>query len=250
MIRTQIPGLRLPPQHLESEQALLGSVMLRTESLYDISDILQPKSFYAEKHRVIFEAMLDLFSRRDPIDILSVTTRLGEKDQLEGIGGSAYLTSLVNAVPTASHVAHYASIVRRKRLLRDLIGASQEIAQLGYQEEDDIEQLIDEAEQKIFGIAKNSLKQDFFAVRDMLEETWERIDRIHKDRDALRGITTGFKDLDNILGGLQKFKMPLPPLEIQKQLVTEAEKEEEIIASNRHLIELMEGKIRQVLAEI
>lgn len=202
--KTEPQGIRIPPQNIEAEISALGSLMLDKDAIFQVADALDPADFYKPAHREIFEAMLDLFARRDPIDVLSVTTRLSEKGQLEGVGGSAYLTSLVNAVPTASHVAHYASIVRRKRLLRDLIGASQEIAQLGYQEEDDIEQLIDEAEQKIFGIAKNSLKQDFFAVRDMLDETWERIDKIHRDRDALRGVTTGFKDLDNILGGLQK----------------------------------------------
>ena len=202
--KTDSQGIRIPPQNIEAEISALGSLMLDKDAIFQVADSLDPADFYKPVHREIFEAMADLFSRRDPIDILSVTTRLSEKGKLEDIGGSAYLTSLVNAVPTASHVAHYASIVRRKRLLRDLIGASQEIAQLGYQEEDDIEELIDEAEQKIFGIAKNSHRQDFFAVRDMVDETWQRIDRIHSDRDALRGVTTGFKELDDILGGLQK----------------------------------------------
>ncbi|MBI3421029.1 MAG: replicative DNA helicase [Candidatus Sungbacteria bacterium] len=202
--KKQPAGVRMPPQNLEAEISALGSLMLDKDAMYQIADALGVGDFYKPGHREIFDAMLDLFNRQDPIDVLSVTTRLREKGKLDAIGGSAYLTSLVNAVPTASHVQHYAEIVRRKRLLRDLIDASQEIAQLGYKEEDDIEQLIDEAEQKIFGISKNSLKQDFFAVRDMLEETWERIDRIHRDRDALRGVTTGFTDLDNMLGGLQK----------------------------------------------
>lgn len=194
----------MPPQNVEAEISALGSLMLDKDAVYQVVDALRPQDFYRPAHRQIYEAMLDLFERREPIDILSVSTRLREKSLLEEIGGSAYLTTLVNAVPTASHVQHYATIVRRKRLLRDLIEASGHIAQLGYREEDDVEALIDEAEQKIFGIAKDSLKQEYISVRDALAEAWERIERIHKDHDALRGVTTGFQDLDNILGGLQK----------------------------------------------
>ncbi|MFY9462589.1 MAG: replicative DNA helicase, partial [Candidatus Sungiibacteriota bacterium] len=155
-------------------------------------------------HRDIYEAIMDLFGRREPVDILSVGSRLKEKGKIDDIGGSSYLATLVNAVPTASHIEHYASIVRRKRLLRDLIAASQHIAKLGYQEADNVEELIDEAEQKIFGIAKDSLRQEFFHVKDALEEAWERIDRLHKGDGALRGVSTGFPGLDNYLAGLQK----------------------------------------------
>lgn len=195
---------RIPPQNVEAEMSALGSLMLDKDAIYRVMDALVPQDFYKPAHCEIYEAMLDLMKRNDPIDVVSVTTRLREKEKLEGIGGSAYLASLVNTVPTASHVAHYAAIVRRKRLLRDLIDASHHIAQLGYQESDDVERLVDEAEQKIFGISKDSLRQKFFAVKDALEEAWERIELIHRDRNVLRGITTGFPDLDSILGGLQR----------------------------------------------
>lgn len=199
-----ITELRMPPQNVEAEISALGSLMLDKEAIYRVVDFLSTRDFYKPIHQYIYEAMLDLFNKREPIDILSVTTRLKEKNKLDDIGGSAYLTTLVNAVPTASHVEHYASIVKRKRLLRDLIDASHHIAKLGYNEAEDVEQLIDEAEQRIFGISKDSLRQEFFAIRDTLEDAWERIDRIHKDGGTLRGITTGFPDLDNILGGLQR----------------------------------------------
>lgn len=195
---------RMPPQSIEAEISTLGSLMLDKDAVFRVVDALLPHDFYKPVHRDIYEAMLDLFNRREPIDVLSVTNRLKEKGKLEEAGGSGYITSLVNAVPTASNIEHYATIVRRKRLLRDLIEASSHIAQLGYREADDVEELLDEAEQKIFGIAKDSLRQEFFMVREALEEAWERIDRIHRDGNALRGVSTGFGELDNILGGLQK----------------------------------------------
>ena len=198
------PGLRIPPQDVEAEISTLGSLMLDKDAIVRVADALAAHDFYKPLHREIYEAMLDLFNRREPVDVLSVTSRLREKDKLEEIGGSGYLATLVNAVPTASHVEHYASIVRRKRLLRDLIEASSHIAQLGYKEAEDVEQLIDQAEQKIFGIAKDSLRQEFLPVTDALEEAWERIERLHKGDGALRGVTTGFPDLDNYLAGLQK----------------------------------------------
>ncbi len=194
----------MPPQSNEAEMSVLGSLMLDKDAIYGVVDALSGKDFYKPLHKEIYEAMLDLYTGREPIDVLSVTNRLRERKSLAEIGGSAYVTSLVNTVPTASNVAHYASIVRKKRLLRDLIEASHHIAQLGYRESEEVEMLIDEAEQKIFSIAKDSLHQEFFPVKDALESAWERIERLHKGDGALRGVRTGFKDLDNILSGLQK----------------------------------------------
>ncbi len=195
-------GTRMPPQNNEAEMSVLGSLMLDKDAIYAVVDALSGKDFYKPLHKEIFDAMLDLYNGGEPIDVLSVTSRLRDRKSLETIGGSSYVTSLVNTVPTASNVAHYATIVRKKRLLRDLIDASHYIAQLGYRESEEVEGLIDEAEQRIFGIAKDSLKQDFFHVRDALKAAGERIDRI--DDGTLRGVRTGFKDLDNILSGLQR----------------------------------------------
>src|SRR3990167_7609892 len=194
-ISTQNPiELRMPPQNVEAEMSALGSLMLDRDAIFKVADFLKPLDFYKSAHREIYEAMLDIFSHREPIDVLSVTARLREKGRMEEVGGSAYITSLVNVVPTATHVAHYASIVRRKRLLRDLIEASSYIAQLGYKEAEDVDVLIDEAEQRIFGISRDSLRQEFLVIKDALEEAWERIEKIHNNRDALRGVTTGSKE--------------------------------------------------------
>ncbi|MBI2054485.1 MAG: replicative DNA helicase [Candidatus Sungbacteria bacterium] len=203
-ISSNIQEGRMPPQSVDAEMSVLGSLMLDQEAIYRVSDILSVRDFYKPGHQVIYEAMLDLFKSREPLDIVSVSSRLREKNVLEDIGGSAYLTSLVNLVPTASHVQHYAKIVHKKRVLRDLIDASYHIAELGYKEEEGVETLLDEAEQRIFAISQTSLQQEFFAVKDALDDAWERIDRIHKEGSALRGVTTGFNDLDNLIGGLQK----------------------------------------------
>jgi replicative DNA helicase len=204
MIRTQIPGLRLPPQHLESEQALLGSIMLRTESLYDISDILQPKSFYAEKHRVIYEAMLDLHRKREPIDLLTLSTRLEEKGQLDNIGGRAYLAELAGSVPSSANAKYYAETIRKKHILRDLIMTAEHVSELGYQEELALEEILDEAESRIYAVTNISSGAGIVTIKDALTEAWTRIEHIHENQDGIRGVPTGFPSLDRTLSGLQK----------------------------------------------
>lgn len=204
MIRTQIPGLRLPPQHLESEQALLGSALLRTDALYDISDILQPKSFYAEKHRMIYEAMLDLQRKHEPVDLLTLATRLEEKGQLEQIGGRSYLAELAATVPSSANAKYYAETIRKKHVLRDLILAAEHVAELGYQEEQALEEILDDAESRIYAVTNITSGAGIKNIKDALSEAWARIERIHEDKDGLRGVTTGFPSLDKLLSGLQR----------------------------------------------
>ncbi len=195
---------RLPPQSIEAEQSLLGCLMLDNRAIIKVVDFLKPRDFYKKTHQEIYQAMLDLFEKNEPIDLLSTSTRLKEKNLLEEIGGNGYLTELINSVPTASNVLNYAKIVQRKRILRDLIEASQEIGLLGYNETEDIDILLDQAEKRIFSIAQRSLTQNFLPIKVMLEDAFERIDNLSKHRDGLRGLATGFTDLDNILAGLQK----------------------------------------------
>ncbi len=201
---SQYTSVRIPPQDLEAEKSVLGSLMLDAGAVYVVADILKPEDFYSQKHGAVYQTMLDLYKKREPIDVLSVSSRLKEKKQLEEIGGRAYLAELVNSVPTASNVKHYAEIVHKKRVLRDLIESSFHISRLGYSEEQDVDELLDEAEKKIFGITRYSLKQKFLSVKNALEEAWERIDRLHKSKGELRGVPTGFKELDSKLAGLQK----------------------------------------------
>lgn len=197
--------LRLPPQSLESEKAALGAIMLRAGAMHEIDDLLNPKSFYAEKHGIIYQAMLDLATANEPIDLLSLSHKLKEKKQLDKIGGSSYLTELVGTVPSSANVKHYATIVEKKHLLRGLIEAADEISEMGFQEKDDaIEEVLDQAEKKIFSITSLPKGQKFVSIKHTLEGAWERLEKLHESKDELRGIPTGFRDLDNLLAGLQK----------------------------------------------
>ena len=171
---------------------------------YSCSGYFASEDFYKRSLNLIYNAILLLYEKSEPVDVLSLSNRLKEAGQLESVGGTSYLAGLVNSVPTASNVLHYAKIVRHKKILRDLLSASQDIARLGWQENQDIELVLDEAEKRIFSIAERSLKQDFMPIRSALEDAFERIDKLHKGDGALRGVPTGFTDLDHYLAGLQK----------------------------------------------
>ncbi len=195
---------KIPPQSLEAEKSTLGSLMLDKNAIIKVADFLVAKDFYKRSHQQIYQATLDLFEKQDPIDLLAVANRLKEKDLLKEVGENSYLTELINFVPTAANVLNYAKIVHRKRILRDLIDSSQEISSLGHNEEEDIDIILDKAEQKIFSIAQGGLTQNFLLVKNALEDAFERIDKLSKHKGGLRGLPTGFTDLDNILAGFQK----------------------------------------------
>lgn len=196
-------NIKLPPQDIEAEKSLLGSLMLDKEAITKVADILHSEDFYKRNNQYIYQVIEDLFTRGEPIDLISVSSRLKEKNQLENIGGTAYLTELINTVPTASHVMTYAKIVQKKRILRDLITAGTEISLMGYEEENESDDLLDSAERRIFSITQKNLTQSFLPIKPFLEEAFERIERISKQKGALRGISTGFNGLDSILSGLQ-----------------------------------------------
>ena len=195
---------KLIPQSLEMEQSLLGSLLIDKDAIIKVADIVSSSDFYKESNRVIFETIQQLYERREPIDLLSVTTKLTEKKQLENIGGRAYLTNITNLVPTASHVVHYAKVVQGKSTLRRLISAATYIAELGYHETEDIDRLIDDAEQQLFAVSQHYLKKTFVPITDVLTETFDRIDELHRDAGKLRGVRTHYTELDNLLAGLQK----------------------------------------------
>jgi replicative DNA helicase len=195
---------KLPPQNTEAEQCLLGCLMLDKESIVKIVDSIKAEDFYKGSHQDIYQSMLELYEKSDPIDILSVSSRLKERNKLDDIGGSAYLSSLINTVPTATHVSNYAKIVRQKKILRDLISASEEIGLSAFNETEEVDYLLDKAEKAVFEIGQRALTQSFIAVKDILPETFERLDSLAKNHGSLRGIPTGFRDLDKKLSGLQK----------------------------------------------
>lgn len=195
---------RLTPQNLEAEQSFLGSLLLDKDAIIKVADMLAADDFYLDKHRRIFEAMIDLYRRSEPIDLLSLGNRLTEKEELESIGGRAELIGLTNAVPTASHVVHYGEIIQKKATLRRMLQAASDITALGYEQAEDVEALLDQAESKLFNVSQKFLKRSFTPIRDVLDGAFERIDELHREKGKLRGIATGYVDLDNLLGGLQK----------------------------------------------
>lgn len=195
---------KLPPQNIEAEKGLIGSVLLDKESINKVVDFLKPEDFYSRAHQLIFEGAMKLFEKREPIDILSLSNCLGESGHLETIGGVGYLTSLVNSVPTAAHINHYGKIVQRKKVLRDMIDTAHHIIGLGYQEDEDVDVLLDQAEQKLFAISQRSIQQSFVHIGPALHEAFDRMDQLHKGDGQLRGVPTGFTDLDNMIAGFQK----------------------------------------------
>jgi replicative DNA helicase len=196
---------KLPPQNIEAEQSVLGCLLIDQEAITKIADLLRADDFYKTDHQKIYQAVLELYEKRQPLDILSVTARLEEKKELETVGGRTYLTSLVNSVATASHVVSYAQIIQKKSTLRRLINAATDIVNLGFLEEaEDITRVLDKAESRLFGVSQQFLRQKFIPIKDLLADTFERIDELHREAGKLRGIPTGFKDLDNKLAGLQR----------------------------------------------
>ena len=195
---------KIPPQNLEAEISLLGAILTDKEALLKIADTVFPEDFYKEGYKIIYETMLDLYNKREPIDILSLGNRLEEIGKLESVGGRSTLMNLANSVPSYAHIVHYAEIVHKKATLRRLITAGNEINKLGFNEEEELDTVLDRAEKEIFGVSQNFLKQSFQPLRNILTDAFDRIDELHREKGKLRGVPTGFPDLDNLLAGLQK----------------------------------------------
>jgi replicative DNA helicase len=201
--KNSIQTNQLPPQNTQAEQAVLGMIMMHKEALDRVANIITPEDFYNKNNKLIYQAALDLYEKQEPVDHLSITSRLAEKRQLDEIGGADYLTSLASTVIAPSHLDGYARMIRRKKILRDMIQASYEISELGFQEEEDVEDLLDRAEQKIFKISQRSLQKNFTHINDEIESAFSRIEDLQRG-GTIRGVSTGFTRLNNILSGLQK----------------------------------------------
>jgi replicative DNA helicase len=204
MARTKERALRLPPQTIETEKALLGALLIRPEGIAESIDVLSPDAFYSEKHRIIYRAMLALFGKNDPVDIESVRAKLSDQNQLEGVGGISYLADLASEVPAASNARHYAELVQKKFMLRNLIDAGEFVAELGFDEAAEIEETLDKAEKRIYDVTSTPTLSKFTSLRETLTDAWARLEHLQEHKDELRGIRTGFKDLDTMLAGLQK----------------------------------------------
>lgn len=200
----RVPENKLPPQNTQAEISLLGALLLDKDAIIKIADGVASTDFYATKHQIIFAAILNLYEKREPIDVVTLANKLEQAGELETIGGASYLTNLVNSVPSAAHVANYASIVRSKATLRNLIQAASTINNLAYDETNPLDSLLDASEQTLFEVSQKHLKQNFTSLKDVLAESFDRLDSLHKDKKRIRGLPTGFKSLDNLLAGLQK----------------------------------------------
>ncbi|KKW48082.1 MAG: Replicative DNA helicase [Parcubacteria group bacterium GW2011_GWA1_59_11] len=196
--------LKVPPHNPEAEQSVLGSLLIDKNAVTKVADLLVPADFYSPAHEKIYATILELYERRQPIDILTLTNRLKEQDDLKNVGGSGYLAELTNQVATSSHVEHFAKIVKEKKILRDLIRASAEITESAFGPAQEFDELLDDIEQKILNISQNSLPKNFVAIKEELQTAYERIEKLHEHKGALRGVPTGFPGLDNLLSGLQK----------------------------------------------
>ncbi|MEN2994428.1 MAG: replicative DNA helicase [Thermodesulfovibrio sp.] len=194
---------RLPPQSLEAEQAVLGAIILEGESITKAIEILSPEDFYSERHRKIYQAMLELFDKNEPIDIITLTEHLRDKGELEEAGGVGYLSSLATVVPTAANIRYHAKLVREKALLRALVRACTEVITKVYEEPEDAEEMIDYAERLIFEISEKRTNTSFYQMKDVIKQTFKIIENMYERKSVITGISSGFKDLDELTAGFQ-----------------------------------------------
>ena len=194
---------RLPPQNLEAEQCVLGSILMHQGALVKILELVTPEDFYREAHKIIFKAMVALFEKNEPQDIITVSNILKDRNQLDGVGGPSYLANLTDIVPVAANIIYYAQIIRSKAILRHLIQTCTEIASRCYEEQDEIDSLVDDAEQTIFEISRSKSSQDFQSLSKIIPETFKRIEKLAEKKELITGVPTGYDDLDRILSGLQ-----------------------------------------------
>jgi replicative DNA helicase len=199
-----VPVGKIPPQNIDAEKSLLGAVLIDEETLADITEHVTLKDFYDKRHSVIYDAMMRLYEKRKPVDLLTLTDELKRKKELEGVGGSAYLTELTNYVPTSAHAETYAEIVAQKAVRRRLIKASAEISEMGFNEDSSTQELLEQAEAELFSVSDQSLKQDLVSIESILTESFDRMEELHRNKGQLRGVRTGYRDLDNMTAGLQR----------------------------------------------
>ena len=195
---------RLPPQSLEAEQSVLGAILIDRDVVVEVAEFLRPEDFYRQANGTIYRVIVDLFERREPVDIVTVAEALERDDELEAVGGRSYLSSLSNQTPTAVHAVQYGRIVERKAVLRNLISAAGKIAGIGYEDPAEIQEAIDRAEGELFQVSNRRVTVGFSKLKDLLHEAYDRLDYLHAHRGEISGVRTGFPDLDTLTTGLQK----------------------------------------------
>lgn len=194
---------RIPPQNLEAEQAVLGAMLIEKEAIAKVVEFLQARDFYREANRLIFDAMLELFNKGEAVDMVTVTEYLRKQDALEKVGGIAYITALANAVPTAANVVHHGKIVEEKSLLRHLINSATQIAGMGYEDSESVEDILDKAEKSIMEVSGRKISGDFAPIKDVIFDAFNKIEALYASKGAITGLASGFKDLDKLTTGFQ-----------------------------------------------
>ncbi len=194
---------RVPPQDIEAEKSIIGSILLDSDSVVAIAQFLRPEHFYREAHSDIMSAIYDLYEKREPIDLVTLTSQLKKKGKLVKVGGASYVSELASGVPSSSHIAQYGQIVRDMYVKRQLIATAAKISQSAFDDTGDIRELLDETEQAVFSLSQQQLKQNFITLKDALAESFDRLDELHQKAGGLRGVPTGFWDLDGKLAGMQ-----------------------------------------------
>ena len=194
---------KVPPQNIEAEQSVIGGILLENEAISRVLESLIVDDFYRESHRKIFIAMIELFEKNEPIDLITLTNYLKGQNQLESIGGSAYLASLVDSIPSAANITYYAKIVKEKAVLRRLINTATDIVSRGYEDEGDVADLLDLAEKNIFQITESQIKPSFYSIKSILKESFKTIEKLYESKEIVTGVPSGFNEIDKLTSGFQ-----------------------------------------------
>jgi replicative DNA helicase len=195
--------VRIPPHSVEAEQSVLGALLLDKDAVVAVVEFLRPEHFYDDRNQKIYDAIMQLYQDREPVDVITVSERLKKAKDLSGIGGTDFLAELVNKVPTAAHAENYARLVRDQYTKRQLISAASAILEMGFDDGGDVRQILDTAESRVFALAQQHLKQVFVPIKEILAASFDRLDELHKTAGTLRGVPTGYNDLDDTLAGMQ-----------------------------------------------
>jgi replicative DNA helicase len=194
---------KMPPQNMEAEQSVLGGILIENGAIHKVMEILTPDDFYRDSHKKIFNSLLDLSERDEPADLITLTHELRKKDKLDSIGGASYVASLIDSIPTAANIEYYARIVKEKAILRKLIEAATDIVTQSYEDRQDVEGLLDEAERAIFQIAENRVRPSFYPIREIVKSSFKTLEKLFEKKEMITGIPSGFKSLDHYTAGFQ-----------------------------------------------
>lgn len=203
MNEADLSSHKLPPQHLEAEQSVLGGILIENDAINKVLEILTPDDFYRDAHRRIYNALINLSTRDEPADLITLTNELRKIDQLDAAGGASYIASLIDSVPTAANIEYYARIVKEKSILRQLIQTSTDIITESYQDRSDVESFLDEAERSIFQISENRVRPSFYPIRDIVKQSFKTLERLYEKKELVTGVPSGFKELDQMTAGFQ-----------------------------------------------